>query len=446
MLSQFLVYAKKRQLWREGDRILLSVSGGVDSMVMVHLFRRAKLNFAIAHCNYQLRGDASDGDQSLVEKTAEADGIPCFVRKFNTSDYASKHGISIQMAARILRLSWTEELLRAHGYASCATAHHLNDSLETVLFNLARGTGIAGLHGIQSRRGHFIRPMMFTGRSDIEAYAKQYDIAWREDASNATVKYSRNMIRHRIMPVLKEINPNLERTFADTLERLEAAEKVYEAHIAALKVHLFREQGDVVHISKKHIATLMAPAVELYELLRPFGFRLQQSQDIVSALYGTPGSIFESDSHIANIDREDLIVKRKSDRLPKTIVLEAPAEEVKVAGGHLRIRPVPADHFHPSADPYKEFFDADTIKYPLTIRKWLPGDTFHPLGMRGKKKVSDFMIDEKIALTLKTEIPVLACPKGIIWIIGHRIDDRFKVTDKTKKILNISFERDDQSL
>ncbi len=350
------------------------------------------------------------------------------------------------MAARDLRTAWFEEVLKDGHYHVYATAHHLNDAIETLIFNLTKGSGIAGLHGILPKNGLAIRPMLFASRSDIERYATEQGLAWREDSSNTALKYQRNLIRHKVVPVLKKINPNLETTFSNTFERLSAVEQFYNTYIERLRNDLCSARGEGFLINKLRLSQLETPGPVLYELIRPFHFNYYQASEVVLRLSGSPGRVFHSSSHILNIDRKFLIITRRSTSTPPAISIGKDDTVVSLPADVLHFMDTPPESYTQPHDNWTAFIDKDTLKYPLMIRKWENGDAFVPLGMKGKKKISDFMIDEKIPLTLKENLLVLTSSNSIVWVVGYRIDDRFKVTNTTRSVLKIWKEKNDQSV
>ncbi len=437
MLEQLLNYIDKQKLWQPEEKVLAGVSGGIDSVVLAHLLHEAGIPFAIAHCNFRLRGSDSDGDEVFVKNLAKQLGVEIFVRRFDTRKFAEKHGISIQMAARELRKEWFGSLMKNEGFDTIATAHHLNDSLETVLFNLAKGTGIAGLKGIPPRQGNYIRPLMFATRQMIEKYANSHGIAWREDRSNETVKYHRNLIRHEVIPVLKKINPALESTFVHSMEKIIAASSVFNEVVHEKKAILLESTGRGYRINKNKLLESHEFQIILYEILKPFGFNYSQTFNLVSALRSQPGKVFESQEYLLTLDREYLFIDPKSENKNGQKSIEERTREVTAGRIKLTFEKLNRKDVKLNADSNTAFLDYDKLEFPLVLRPWKKGDFFIPLGMKGKKKVSDFMIDEKIPLNLKNQVMVLQSGKNLVWIAGYRIDDRYKITDKTRRIYKV---------
>ena len=437
MLEQLLNYIRTQKLWEPPGKILAGVSGGVDSVVLAHLLHEAGIPFAIAHCNFTLRGRESEEDRKFVEALGGQLGVPVHVRRFETKKYAETHGISVQMAARDLRRAWFEALAEEGGYEKIALAHHLNDSLETVIFNLTKGTGIAGLKGIPPKQGRYIRPLLFATREMIEKYAVAHDIAWREDSSNRSVKYHRNLIRHEVIPALKKINPNLEETFRLSMEKMTAAAGIFSEVVHEYKAKLQEPAEGGFKINKEKLLSAHEFQIILYELLKPLGFNYTQTGNIAGAVEGRPGKVFDAPSHQLVIDRGYLYVTQKRTRQIDEISIESNMESVSTGLGQLTFQKLSAKSFVMDKDSNTALLDYDKLEFPLLLRRWKKGDKFMPLGMKGKKKVSDFMIDEKIPLNLKNQVMVLQSGKNLAWVVGYRIDDRYKITDETRWIYKI---------
>ncbi len=437
MLDQLLNFISEQKLIQPGHKTLLAVSGGIDSMVLAHLFSQTSFNFEFAHCNFQLRGNDSEGDQQLVESTANSYQVTCHTKRFATEEFAKKNGISIQMAARSLRREWFEELLENKGIDQVATAHHLNDSLETVLFNLARGTGISGLRGILPKNGRYIRPLMFASRNMIIDYASSNHLNWREDISNSAIKYHRNLIRHKVVPELKKINPNIESTLYQSLQKLAATERLYKSTIAQHKKTLIQNTKDGFTIDKEKLAKLEEAPIILFEILDEYGFNFHQANDILKSLKGQVGKTFFASEYQLTVDRNFLFISKSMHNPFTATIIYEDTKQVATPHGELSFdyfdaKNVTFDHDHNTA-----FLDASKLKFPLKIRQWQQGDRFQPLGMKHKKKLSDFMIDEKIPLNLKDQVLVLCSEENLVWVIGWRIDDRYKITKNTSLALSI---------
>lgn len=437
MLKKLLNYISEQKLFQSDQKILLAVSGGVDSVVMAHLFQQTKFTFAFAHCNFGLRDKASDGDQAFIEQLAAQFGVLCFINNFDTKGYAKKHKISLQMAARELRRNWFEKLLKNEQYDVVATAHHLNDSLETVIFNLAKGTGISGLKGISPRKDKYVRPLMFASRDMIAEYALSHQISWREDRSNSSTKYYRNLIRHKIIPELKSINPSLEETFSFSMSKISAAERIFTQVLEKERSVLCEVMSDGIRMEKAKLKSRPEPQIILFELINEFGFNYPQSADILQAIDGQSGKCFYAEKYQIVIDREFIyITPTVGDEIIEVLVDK---HDVWVETGFSRLtfEEIEPDDVNFSNDNDTVFLDLKKLEFPLKLRKWEEGDRFQPLGMHHKKKLSDFMIDEKIPLNLKKQALVLTSAQDIVWVVGHRIDDRYKITEQTTNVYKI---------
>ena len=441
MLKPFRSYIEQQKLFSSKEKILLTVSGGIDSVVMCELFHLAGLKFGIAHCNFQLRAKESDGDEAFVKALAKKHKVEFHSIKFDTSAFAKKNKLSTQIAARQLRYTWFEEIKNEFKYKYIATAHHQDDSIETFLINIIRGTGISGLHGILPKQRNIIRPLLFTNKNGIIAYIKKHKLNYREDSSNASDKYVRNKIRHQVIPLLRELNPSLGNTIANNISHLRDVENIYKNEIENKRSKIVT--GNTISIES--LKKLNPIATYLFEFLKPFHFNAATVEEIVSALDAESGKQFFSDTHRLIKDREFLILEVRSQKLgvrSQTIKVTKGQKEIIVDGLKLNLKktsklstfnlPEVQAGFQLSTNIAQ--LDYDKLKFPLEIRKWQKGDTFYPLGMKGKKKLSDFFIDKKLSIDQKENTWLLTSTGTIVWLIGQRIDDRFKVTDTTKNI------------
>ncbi|MGK7397882.1 MAG: tRNA lysidine(34) synthetase TilS [Candidatus Cyclobacteriaceae bacterium M3_2C_046] len=445
MIETFLHFNKKHALFDSDDKILLAVSGGLDSVVMTDLFFQAGFKFSIAHCNFHLRGAASDQDAAFVKKLAQSYKSELFLKDFDTLAVAARDQVSVEMAARELRYAWFDQLLRVNDFKWLATAHHKNDNLETILFNLVKGTGLAGLRGIPPKRAMVIRPLLFATRHQLEQYAHQRQLKWRQDQSNQDLKISRNLIRHKVIPQLEKINPSLLQTLDSTIERMVAAEHVWIQQVNAFKKKYTSRRGDHYWIQKKPLVKEREAQVLLFELIRQFGFNLDQSRDIIASI-DQPGKMFYASGYVLNIDREAVLVSVRAPDLEEQSI-DGPDQKEWIKGSvRLQMEVVNAELLSMSRDSQVAQLDFDKLHFPLKIRSWKEGDWFIPLGLSGKKKISDFMIDKKIPVNLKKRIILLLSGKDIVWVIGHRIDERYKVTPATRNIYRIKYFSHDQSL
>ncbi|MBC8155793.1 MAG: tRNA lysidine(34) synthetase TilS [Bacteroidetes bacterium] len=425
------------------DCVLLAVSGGLDSVVMAHLFQNAGLRFAIAHANFRLRGDESDDDALFVENVAKRYRVPFHLTQFQTDHFACETGVSTQMAARTLRYDWFEQLRDQNKYAWIATAHHRHDVLETLLLNLTRGTGLAGLHGIAAWQGHIIRPLLFADRTDLETYAIGHQLDWREDRSNADDHYARNRIRHHVVPVLQGINPNLLHTLTATIDRLRAAQTLAQHELDRTAEIVLNAAGATTQIDLVSLRTLTEPAFRLAEWLRPFGFTYQQTTAMWQAIGQGRGQEFRSGTHRLIHEQDGLtltpILATTAPDSDLVLVTEVPDYQLSISPTHRLIFQIfdkPVD-FMPPADPLIASFDADQLTLPLTIRRWQSGDRFRPLGLNGQKLVSDLLADQKVPRLEREQIRVLLAGDRIAWVIGKRLDHRFRTTALTRRIVQV---------
>jgi tRNA(Ile)-lysidine synthase len=441
MLQKVLGFIQSHNLCQPESKILAAVSGGIDSAVLCEVLHQLKYTFAIAHCNFGLRAEDAEADQLFAKKLAKKYDVPFFTENFDTRTFAAQEKLSIQMAARTLRYAWFEQVRRQEGYDFIATAHHSNDLTETILLHLTKGTGIAGLHGIPPKNGFIIRPMLHVTKDDIFDFVTSSKLVWREDSSNETTKYQRNKIRHEVIPVLKEINPNLEETMQQTAERVSQAETIVHAYIEHLRQQCIKEAPDAVYLSLVPLQNATGLPVVLHELLRPFNFSYTVVLELVDALAGIPGKQFVSPSHTLVKDREQLVITPRNLTRFGSITIAEGQTEVDEEHVHLTLRYVYAVDYKLVTKPHVAALDADLLKFPLRLRPWQEGDWFVPLGMNGKKKISDFLIDKKIPANLKTRTLVLVSDQSVVWVVGQRLDNRFKVTEKTQRVLEITLSR-----
>lgn len=437
MLSDFLNYIEEHKLIRSNDRILLAVSGGMDSMVMAHLFFSAGLDAAVAHCNFCLRGNESDSDEELVKQYASAGNIPFFSKKFNTEAHSREKGISVQMAARELRYEWFEKIRAENHFSSVAVAHNLNDNIETLVLNLIRGTGITGLTGMKPLNGSIIRPLLFATREKISNYCLRNKITCREDQSNAEIKYSRNKIRHLVIPVMKEINPSAEVCINETAHRLAEINGIMTKYINDIRDEISYAHGEKIIIEIKNLEAYSYNKTMIYELFRPYGISASTASNLLTVIKGRTGGKVYTPTHRILKNREQLIVSGLNQAGRVHLLIPSVDELRKIpfirSAGVVTI--VPGFDL-PSAKNIA-CLDQDKIVFPLIIRNWNKGDYFHPLGMNHKKKLSDYFIDRKYSQPEKEEALVLESDRKIAWIIGERIDDRFRITNQSGNALMI---------
>lgn len=439
LYTRFMEYITRHRLLEEGDPVVLAVSGGVDSVVMAELFKQSPHPFAVAHCNFRLRGKASSDDLEWVRELAHKMNAAFYSTAFDTTSYARTNKLSVQMAARILRYDWLEEIRAAHGYVAVATAHHLDDAIETTLINLIRGTGISGLKGIPKKTNHVIRPLLFATRDDILAFARDKDLTFREDRSNQETKYIRNKLRHQVLPEFKALNPSLHSSMQQFFERMEGTHAIFRMMIDKQKESCMRRVGNEWHILVKPLQKLPRPEIFLYEFLKDFGFSAAVSQDIHASLDRQAGKSFESDTHTALKDRDVLIVypnKTGMDPLAREIM--SGTTQVRIGDMVFRFDTGQMKNAPGLPSGAQELMvDLDLLSFPLSMRPWKAGDKMVPLGMEGHKKVSDLLTGEKIPRHRKKEVLVLVSGGEIVWVAGIRADERFKVSKQTKKYYRV---------
>ena len=433
-LQQFTDYISQHQLFNKADHILLAVSGGKDSVLMAQLFKLAGFHFSIAHCNFNLRADEAMRDQAFVKLLAEEMEVPFHVVQFDTKAFADEHRISTQMAARELRYNWFEEIRSQHNYQAIAVAQHQNDAIETVLLNLVRGTGISGLHGILPKRGNIIRPLLFLSRQQIDDLVATNSLPFVEDSSNLSSKYARNNIRLNVVPHLREINPNLEDTFAQNIHRFAETETLVQQVVAQTKERMVKQENGFTILSLEDIQALNPQKLLLYELLKPFSFTNKLVDEILHSLDKQSGTSFYSVTHRATIDRDQLLISGLEEP-SKTELLYLHAEgSLKIADDQT-LSLMFSENINFMADRNYAYVDANLLIFPLIIRFKEDGDRFKPLGMKSLKKLSDFFVDEKVPLPQKDKVPLLINGNGeVIWIVGMRQDERYKLTATTKKV------------
>ncbi len=441
MQTKFFKYIEKQQLLQPNTRLLLANSGGMDSMVLTLLVAGHGIPFAIAHCNFGLRGDESDADEQFVQKTAQSYNVAFHTKRFDTKIFAADNKLSIQEAARTLRYDWFEKLLPISGCDLYATAHHFDDQIETFMINLFRGTGISGLRGIAPEKGNCIRPLLFATRKEIEAYAEAHQIEYREDSSNSSDDYLRNRIRHHIIPAMEKAKPNFRAGFSQTLDIMGYTEIFLSEKVELLKKEVLFAEGENFRIDLEKLAAHPPIDFALFELLRQFGFNADVVKSLVEGAKTSPGKVFLSQSHKIITGRGDLwimpLCEDKTTFESPHFLIDADTSTLEKPI-RLSFETLKKDQ-NPIIDQRTEVaqLDFDKLAFPLILRKPVEGDSFYPLGMKGKKKLSDFFIDQKFSPVQKQKAWVITSDEKIVWIVGHRIDDRFRITPSTKTILKI---------
>jgi tRNA(Ile)-lysidine synthase len=432
-------FIKHNNLIAENDTVLCAVSGGADSIVMASVLIELNYKIAIAHCNFKLRGKQADKDEQLVKKFADNYELSFHSTLFETEVYAQQHKISIQMAARELRYEWFEQLRKEFNYSVIATAHHLNDQIETVLLNLTKGTGLKGIKGIQHKKGNIIRPILQLKKEEIFKYAEKEKLKFRTDASNNDNKYERNLIRNKVVPILKTINPSLLNTFEANINHIIDANELAAYATNSLKKKLIENRKGNYFISINKLLLQPGRKTLLDSLLTDFDFSHKQVEEVFKIIEAQSGKQVEGDTYTVIKDRNFLIITQTiaSENNNPIVLIENEKKKIKTPEFQLKLEVVKFKGIqHKSAEWFTQL-DYDKIQFPLVLRKWKRGDYFYPLGMNKKKKVSNYLVDEKVSLLEKEKICVLISGEHIIALLGKRIDDRFKVTSNTKKSLEL---------
>lgn len=437
LYKRFQEYSAEHRLCTPGNRLLVAVSGGIDSMVLAWLIRETGISHAIAHCNFSLRDEESDSDELFVRNYTAKYNIPFFSRRFDTVGYASSEGLSIQMAARELRYRWFDELVEREGFDAVAVAHNLNDNAETFFINLLRGTGLNGLTGMSQKYRNIIRPLLFATRNDIVSFARQKKIKYREDSSNSGVKYTRNRIRHKILPELEKVNPKALAAITETINHLRGSSEIIDKHIEELRLKIFRPVTDGVEVNLKELKLLQPLSPYIFELFRGYGLSAGQTRELTSLLRSSPGKYMNTSSHRLLRDRGRIIITEKESTEPVSYEFNS-LDEMHMSGifSDMSVT-VPGEETIPAC-MITASLDLDMITFPVTVRRREAGDRFIPLGMSQMKKISDFLIDLKVPVTTKEKVLLLLSAEAVVWVMGYRIDERYKVTNRTTRILMLT--------
>ncbi|KGE15234.1 tRNA lysidine(34) synthetase TilS [Sphingobacterium deserti] len=440
LLYRFQKYLVESLSISEENRILLAVSGGRDSMLMAYLFIEAGLDCIIAHCNFNLRGAESDKDEELVREFAGAHGVSFFSHNFDTENYAKEKRISIQMAARELRYAWFAKLRLQERADWIAIAQHQNDHIETALLNLTRGTGLRGLRGILPKQGRLIRPLLFLSSAEVTAQVAKLSIPFRDDQSNFSTKYARNKMRLEVIPKLKEVNPDFETVMIDNITNFQESYQLLQSFISPIRENLFRSNGDYIEVYKTALASYIGNGSLLFELFRPFGFTKSVLRDLQDAWNGESGRYFQSSGYEMLLDRTLIRLRPLMDSKLKADTVQLHSDSVLINfDGRIFETKLDTDVSIIRENAIAKL-DFDHLSFPLQIRYWKEGDIFHPLGMSGRQKVSDFFTQQKIDRYEKERIPLLINGNGdILWIVGYRIDNRYRITESTKKVFTLVY-------
>jgi tRNA(Ile)-lysidine synthase len=443
LLQQFVQHIEQEQLFQAKERVLIAVSGGVDSSVLCELCHKAGFTFTLAHCNFHLRGDESDGDEAFVRQLAMRYGAELLVTNFDTIAIAAQQKKSVETTARELRYAWFEELLQHHTpkLHGLLTAHHADDNIETVVMHFFRGTGIAGLHGILPKHGKIIRPLLFARRDEIVKFAEEQGLAFVTDSTNQHNDYTRNYFRNVLLPGIQQAYPGADKNILHNIKRFTEAEMLYEQALERHKKKLLVIKENEVHLPMLLLQKTKPLYTILYEILKPYSFTAHQIQDAIQLLQSETGKYILSATHRLLKNRNWLIIAPLVHNYHQDVVITGDINEVAFAAGKIIITHKKIAETTMSANPDVALLDAADISFPLLLRKWKTGDYFYPLGMTKKKKLSRFFIDNKIPLHQKENIWIIESNKRTIWVVGLRIDNRFSLKPTTKQVLQIALER-----
>lgn len=442
MVDAFRQFILDNNLCKPTDKILVAVSGGVDSVVLLDLFVRSGYSVAVSHCNFKLRGTESDNDEHFVELLAKKYQLDFFCKSCGAEKFAVDKKCSIQEAARELRYQWFDELCKKHRFARVAVGQHLDDQMETFFINLFRGAGVTGLKGMPIKRDDVIRPLLFARRNEIERYAKQNSLQYREDSSNHSDKYLRNQIRHKILPEIKKVKEGAEDAFIKSLENLYEDDLMLNQLIDEKRSKLFRQTENGWEIRILKLKEHQPLVTWLYYLLKDFGFSRDLTNQIAKSLNKEhSGKIFHSFSHQLLIDRENILIQEKHEGVEKEYFIHENDKEIEVPVKLMIKKQTFNTSLNFKSDSSLAYFDFDKLTFPLKIRKWKQGDRFTPFGMTGSKLVSDFLIDAKVSLFDKENVWLLLSGQEVIWIIGQRTSDCFKIGSKTKEVIDFQLKK-----
>lgn len=443
LIASFQQYIEQHQLFKKQDKLLLAVSGGLDSAVLSFLCHTLQYDITIAHCNFNLRGAESDADEGFVCQMAQQYNVPFFVKHFDTSAIAAQQKKSIETTARELRYQWFTELLQQSKLNDITplkyilTAHHANDNVETVLMQFFRGTGIDGLTGIAHKQPQIIRPLLFAKRKELVQFAQDNNIAFVTDSSNASNDYTRNYFRNDIIPSIEKVYPAATNNVLHNIERMQDVAFIYHQFIQTVLKKICKHKGATIHIAVNQLKAMKPLASIVYEMCKPYNFTAAQTTEVIKLLESDTGKYVVSSTHRILKNRDWFIIAPLQHESMEHHVIEQADEMVMYSNKKLLIQLIDTTNFEISNDKNIACIDAKNIVYPLLLRKWKQGDYFYPLGLPKQKKISRFLIDQKVSIIDKENVWVIESNKKIIWVVGHRIDDRFKVIESTKYILKL---------
>lgn len=443
MLATIHQYILQHNLFNSGTPILVACSGGVDSMVLCDILLKLNYKIGIAHCNFQLRDAESDGDAQFVQSFAEKNKLPFFIKKFDTLDFKKSNAVSTQMAARTLRYNWFEEIRIENGYHKIVTAHHLDDQIETILLNMTKGTGLQGLTGMQPKNNYIVRPLLSITKQALLQYATEQQIAFREDSSNATDNYQRNKLRHQVVPVLKAINPDFSNTLSDFISKMIDYNVLTSEYLQQVKRKCYTVKNDIVEIKLGFIQAHAAGKTFLFHFINEFGFNADHVQNILQVKES--GKQFLSDTHRLIVDRKSIFIQPISIEKINISIFDKMPNQIVFNNFTIQCALVPIQHLNMKSSNNYAYFDAEKVQFPLCIRYAKDGDYFYPfrLGKQqnpekvGKKKIAKYFKDEKLSIIEKEATPLIFSNEKLLWLVGHRTDDRFKVSETTKMVLKM---------
>lgn len=435
MKEQIQQYIIQHQLLSGEKPVVVGISGGADSVALLHILVSLGYKCIAAHCNFNLRGDESFRDEQFTIDFTKRLQVPLCKISFETNKYAQENRLSVEMAARELRYRWFEELLNTYDADAVAVAHHRDDSVETLLINLTRGSGITGLTGIKPKNGNVVRPLLCVSREDIYAYIENNGLEYVTDSSNSSDIYTRNFIRLKVIPLLEEINPSVKASLARTANHLYDASLIYNHSIEEARKVIIQNN----RLSISALLSFPGPATILYEMLKPYGFSRTVCESIFTVLEKDSGKIFYSSTHRLLKDRSDLLIDVLSGEESKAYLINLEDDNVDLP---VELKPeivVIKEDYQIEKDKNIAYFDFDKLSLPLVLRHWQEGDWFVPFGMKGKKKISDYFSDKKFSLFDKEKIWLLYSGQDLIWIVGERPDNRYRIEKTTKRVLKLKF-------
>ena len=440
MLQRFIQFFKDQNLLQGHPVFLAAVSGGIDSVVLCELCHQAGLSFSIAHCNFGLRGEESERDEHFVRQLALKYSVPIFVERFNTIEFAETNHLSIQESARALRYQWFASLQDEHNFAFTLVAHHADDNIETLLMNFFRGTGLQGLTAMpvwNKIHSYILRPMLQFRRKEISSFAEMYQLKWVEDSSNSSSKYTRNFFRNELIPALSKIYPSVEENLIGNIDRFKKVNAFYQSTVEKVKDELFQRNGMEIRIPVKKLEKYRHTSF-IYEMIHGFGFGERQVEELKKLLDAPSGKFIENDSYQIIKHRNWLVIAPRA--VPTgMIAIDKGQDLIRFGNGTLEFSVSKKAKIKIEKSEEIAQMDARNIEYPLILRKWKQGDYFYPLGMNKKKKLARFFIDQKLSKNQKEDTWVIESSKRIIWVVGLRIDDRFKITDSTREVITLRY-------